>query len=137
MNSELTDRVRSCNQKHINESGRYVLYWMISSRRFNSNAALEHAANLAELHNVPLLVLEEISTSHQFANDRICTFMIQGMLENIRIFKDNNIRYVPWVETPLSGHTGKLHDLSKDAVLIVTDDFPTYFPSKAVRHASR
>ncbi|MDA8728256.1 deoxyribodipyrimidine photolyase, partial [Euryarchaeota archaeon] len=137
MNPRLIDRVRSCNQKPVNTEGKYILYWMISSRRFNSNAALEYAAHLAEQHGVPLLVLEEISTSHQYANDRICTFMIQGMLENIRIFKDNNIRYVPWVETPLSGHTGKLHDLSKEAVMIVTDDFPTYFPSKAVRHASR
>ncbi len=137
MNTRLTDRARDCNQKLENKEGKYVLYWMISNRRFNSNAALEHAANLAHERNVPLLVLEEISTSHEFANDRICTFMIQGMLENIRIFKDNKIRYVPWVETPLSGHTAKLHEISKDAVLIVTDDFPTYFPSKAVRHASR
>ena len=75
MNPRLVERARDCNQKLENNEGKYVLYWMISSRRFNSNAALEHAANLAQERNVPLLVLEEISTSHEFANDRICTFM--------------------------------------------------------------
>ena len=110
---------------------------MIANRRFNHNAALEYAAEMAIQHNVPLLVLEEISTSHKFSNDRICTFMVQGMLENIRIFKENNIRYIPWVETPLSGQKGKLHNLSQEAVMIITDDFPTYYPSKAVKNASR
>ena len=83
MNSKLIDRVRSYNDQPINTEGRYILYWMIANRRLNHNAALEYAAEMAVLHNVPLLVLEEISTSHRFANDRICTFMIQGMLENI------------------------------------------------------
>ena len=92
---------------------------------------------MAVTHNVPLLVLEEISTSHRFANDRICTFMVQGMLENMQLFKDRNIRYIPWVETPLSGIKGILHELSHDAVMVVTDDYPTYFPLKAVRYASK
>ena len=137
MNSRLVDRVRSCNKNPLNSDGKYILYWMIANRRFNHNAALEYAAEMAVQHNVPLLVLEEISTSHEFSNDRICTFMVQGMLENIRIFKDNNIRYIPWVETPLSGQKGKFHDLSQEAVMIITDDFPTYFPLKAVHHASK
>ena len=48
MNSGLLDRVRDVNDKEINADGEYVLYWMISARRFNYNAALEHAANLAK-----------------------------------------------------------------------------------------
>ena len=137
MNSKLIDRVRSYNDQPINTEGRYILYWMIANRRLNHNAALEYAAEMAVLHNVPLLVLEEISTSHRFANDRICTFMIQGMLENIQLFKDNKIRYIPWVETPLSGIKGILHNLSEEAVMVITDDYPTYFPLKAVQYASK
>ena len=71
MNSGLLDRVRELNNKEINADGEYVLYWMISSRRFNYNAALEYAADLAKKYDKPLLVIEEISTSHRFANDRI------------------------------------------------------------------
>ena len=137
MNSKLIDRVRSCNNNPIHLEGEYILYWMIANRRFNSNASLEYAAEMAVLHNVPLLVLEEISTTHQFSNDRICTFMVQGMLENIRIFKENKIRYIPWVETPLSGSKGVLHKLSQNAVMVITDDFPTYFPLRVVESASK
>jgi len=137
VNPRLIDRVRSCNEQPVNLEGKYVLYWMISNRRLNYNASLEYAAEMAKQHEVPLLVLEEISTSHRFANDRICTFMIQGMLDNIRTFREHNIRFIPWVETPLSGPSGKLHELSQDAVMVVTDDFPTYFPLKAVKYASK
>ena len=75
-----SDRIRSANDKPINENGEYIIYWMIASRRFNYNSSLEFAAKLAIEHEVPLLVIEEISTSHRFANDRIATFMIQGMV---------------------------------------------------------
>ena len=84
MNAKLADRIRVCNEQPIHENGKYILYWMIANRRLNHNAALEYAAEMAVTHDVPLLVLEEISTSHRFANDRICTFMIQGMLDNFR-----------------------------------------------------
>ena len=95
MNPRLADRVHTLNTSPINEDGEYVLYWMIANRRYHSNAALEYAAHMAEQHNVPLLVLEEISTRHKFANDRITSFMVQGMLDNIRVFRDNKIRYIP------------------------------------------
>ena len=83
MNSNISDRVRLVNDKPVNEEGEFVLYWMIATRRYNYNASLQFAADLATQYNVPLLVIEEISTSHRFANDRITTFMIQGMVENI------------------------------------------------------
>ena len=137
MNSNISDRVRLVNNKPINEDGEFVLYWMIATRRFNYNASLQFAADLATQHNVPLLVIEEISTSHKFANDRITTFMIQGMVENISTFKDNNIRYVPWVETPLSGPIGLLKQISQRATIVVSDDFPTYYPRRAIDAASK
>jgi deoxyribodipyrimidine photo-lyase len=129
--------VSTLNTNPINEDGKYVLYWMIANRRFHSNAALEYAAHMAKQHNVPLLVLEEVSTRHKFANDRITSFMVQGMLDNIRVFRDNKIRYIPWVETPLSGQIGKLHELAENAVMVISDDFPTYFPRKAIESASK
>ena len=136
MSSRLSERARALNTKPLNSEGDYVLYWMIANRRYHCNAALEYAAQVANQRGVPLLVLEEISTRHRFANDRITAFMIQGMLDNIRTFRENKIRYIPWVETPLSGHIGKLHELAKNAVIVISDDFPTYFPRKAVESAS-
>ena len=76
MNSDISDRIQLVNDKPINDDGEFILYWMIATRRYNYNASLQYAAELATEHNVPLLVIEEISTSHKFANDRIATFMI-------------------------------------------------------------
>ncbi len=137
MNDRYSDRIRSANDKPVNEDGEFIIYWMIATRRFNYNSSLEFAAQLAVEHDVPLLVIEEISTSHRFANDRIATFMIQGMVENVSVFKDNNIRYIPWVETPLSGPIGLLKEVSKRAKIVVSDDFPTYYPSRAINAASK
>ena len=128
MSSNISDRVRLVNDKPINEDGEFILYWMIATRRYNYNASLQLAAELAQEHDLPLLVIEEISTSHKFANDRIATFMIQGMVENIATFRDHNIRYIPWVETPLSGPIGLLKEIAKRAKIIVSDEFPTYYP---------
>ena len=69
MSSNILDRVKLVNDKPINEAGEFILYWMIATRRYNYNASLQFAADLAIKHNVPLLVIEEISTSHKFAND--------------------------------------------------------------------
>ncbi len=137
MKTNLDDRLRVVNDKEVFVDGEYVLYWMIATRRFNYNAALEYAAKLAENYGKPLLVVEEISTSHKFANDRITSFVIQGMVENTSIFKEHNIRFIPWVETPLSGPMGLLKTLAKRACLIVTDDFPTYYPLSATKAAGR
>ena len=137
MKTNLDDRLRVVNDKEVFVDGEYVLYWMIAARRFNYNAALEYAAKLAENYGKPLLVVEEISTSHKFANDRITSFVIQGMVENTSIFKEHNIRFIPWVETPLSGPMGLLKTLAKRACLIVTDDFPTYYPLSATKAAGR
>ena len=137
MISNISDRVKLVNDKPINKDGEFILYWMIATRRFNYNASLRFAAELAEKHAVPLLVVEEISTSHKFANDRIATFMIQAMVENISTFRDNNIRYIPWVETPLSGPIGLLKEIAGRAKIIVSDEFPTYYPRRAIEAASK
>lgn len=124
--TSLESRITIANDAEMNFDGKYVLYWMVSTRRFHYNAALQHAAEMAKQYDVPLVVLEAISISHPYANDRIISFMIEGMVENIEIFKENNVRFIPWVQTPLQGPGGLLRSLSKNAIMVVTDDFPTY-----------
>ena len=43
---------------------------------------------------------------------------------------------VPWVETPLSGPIGLLKEIAKRAKIIVSDEFPTYYPRRAIEAAS-
>ena len=80
MKTNLDDRIRVVNDKEIFTEGEYILYWMIATRRLNYNASLEYAAKVAEEYGKPLLVIEEISTSHKFSNDRITSFVIQGIV---------------------------------------------------------
>ena len=79
--TSLESRVTIANDSEMNFDGKYVLYWMVSTRRFHYNAALQHAAEMAKQYQVPLVVLEAISISHPYANDRIISFMIKRCLK--------------------------------------------------------
>ena len=91
-------RVRTMNDFGVNSNGKFILYWMTSCRRFHYNAALQHAISLSKALSKPILVVEAISITHKFANDRFLSFMVQGMMNNARDYQDNNITYIPWVE---------------------------------------
>ena len=123
------------NKHDFNENGEFILYWMIATRRLNYNSALQRSVELAEKLGKPLLVIEAISTRHKFANDRILTFMIQGLIENQEMFEKRNIRFIPWVSTPLQSGTGLLQRLAEKASVVVTDLFPTYYPYEIIRIA--
>ena len=65
-----------------NDAGEVVVYWMTAARRAQWNHALQHAVDLAKQHNVPLVVIECLALQHRWANDRISTFVLQGMVDN-------------------------------------------------------
>ena len=74
------NRLRVFNQGK--GSGECVVYWMISARRTRWNHGLQHAIDLANERNLPLVVVEALAIAHQWANDRSHTFVIQGMMDN-------------------------------------------------------
>lgn len=123
-----SERIQILNDCNIATEGDYVLYWMVAARRLHYNASLQRAVELAQDLEKPLLVFEAISTRHKYASDRIVTFMVQGMIENIQQFESHNIRYIPWVSTPLQSGEGLLEHLAKHACAVITDSFPTYHP---------
>ena len=135
MNPVCDSRKHVLNKHDFNENGEFVLYWMIATRRLNYNSALQRSVELAEKLGKPLLVIEAISTRHKFANDRILTFMIQGLIENQQIFEKRNIRFIPWVSTPLQSGAGLLQRLAEKASVVVTDLFPTYYPYEIIKMA--
>ena len=128
MNPISSERIEVLNECDIAEGGEYVLYWMVAARRLHFNASLQRAVELAEELGKPLLVFEAISTRHEFASDRIITFMVQGMVENIQQFEFHRIRYIPWVSTPLQSGNHLLQNLALRACAVITDSFPTYHP---------
>ena len=96
LSSKLTEsRVRTMNNRPLNENGDFILYWMTSCRRFSFNASLQHAVTLSNTLKKPILVVEAVSITHKFANDRILSFMVQGIMDNIDDFKENSVSYIP------------------------------------------
>ena len=138
MSSKLTEsRVLTMNNCQINQDGDFILYWMTSCRRFSFNASLQHAVTLSNQLKKPILVVEAVSITHKFANDRILSFMVQGIMDNIEEFNENLVSYIPWVEIKQRAGAKMLASLSEKSVCVVIDDYPTYTPSKIRDAAAR
>ena len=115
--------------------GHCVVYWMISARRTQWNHGLEHAIDIANENNLPLVVVEPLAIDHGWVNDRSHAFIIQGMADNSRAFTDSPITYVPYVETELNEGKGLMSRWMDNARVLVIDDFPTYYPRKVLEIA--
>ncbi len=126
-------RIRIFNSN--SKPGNCIAYWMISARRSVWNHGLEHAIELANQRNLPLVVIEPLAISHRWANDRSHTFVIQGMMDNKRAFEDSKITYIPYVETKPREARGLLEKWMDYADVLVMDDFPVYHPRKVMEIA--
>ena len=120
---------------HPNPEGNVVVYWMTAARRPYWNHALEHAIELARDHQLPLVVIECLALQHRWANDRISTFVLQGMADNREIFASSGVRYIPYVETKRKEASGLLKEWLKHARALVIDDYPTYYPKHVLNTA--
>ena len=129
-------RVRKINDKEVRHEGQFVLYWMTSTRRYHYNAALERAIEISIDLGKPLLVIECISVRHEWSSERVLTFVAQGMVDNMSIFDEHGITYVPWIENHIDSGDGMLRKLSSKACSIVIDDYPTYLPRWVMDRAS-
>ena len=98
----LPGRIRHLNDAPINPDGEFVLYWMTAQRRTRWNPSLEHAAQLAEELNKPLIVVEPFSIDHKYASDRLVTFVAQGMLDNLKL-RRLKVHGIPWIKLIVNG----------------------------------
>jgi len=122
-----TERVRVIRELPLQPERKYVLYWMTSFRRLSWNFALDRAIEQAKRLKKPLVVLEALRIGYPDANDRLHTFILEGMAENARRARDSAILYYPYVEMEAGAGTGLLEALASQACLIVGDDWPSYF----------
>ena len=129
-------RVAAANSASIATRGDYVLYWMISARRTQSNFALEHAIARAVDLGKPLLVLEALRVGYPWANDRHHSFVLAGMAENAASFGRANITYLPYIEPTAGAGTGLFAALAATAALVVVDEFPSFFLPRMVAAAA-
>ena len=134
--SRLEPRIRVLKNLPIDMSGDFVVYWMTATRRYKYNAALERAVEISLSINKPLLVIEGVSVRHRWTSERVVTFMVQGLVENISIFNDLPVSYMPWVENHKDTGDGLLRRISKRSAAMVIDDYPTYLPLWVMNRAT-
>jgi deoxyribodipyrimidine photo-lyase len=122
----INERVVQLNDKETNTNGRYVLYWMQMFKRTSYNHALIWAIRKANELKVPLVVYEGLKYYYPWANDRLHTFILEGVEEKREEFERLGIRYVFYLQKDGSSPKNTVAELAKDAALIVTDDFPCF-----------
>jgi deoxyribodipyrimidine photo-lyase len=132
-----SSRIRAVNEKPLNRSGAYVLYWMTAARRLGWNFGLQRAVDFSIRLKKPLIILEALRSDYPHANDRLHRFIIDGMADNRRRAARSRALYYPYVEPALGRGKGLLEALAEDAVVVVTDWYPAYFLPRMIRAAGR
>lgn len=122
----MDERVRALNERDFRAKAAFVLYWPQMNRRVNSNHALEFAAKLANDRGLPLLVYEGLTCTYPFANDRMHTFVLEGVPEMARRLKARGIGYHFFLRRTRKSANDLLYKMAACAAAIVTDDYPTF-----------
>jgi deoxyribodipyrimidine photo-lyase len=120
-------RLRRLNSAAINETGDYILYWMVAARRTSFNFALDRAIFWAKKLSRPLVVFEPLRVGYPWASDRLHRFVIDGMADKCHIFNNISASYYPYVEPLHGAGKGLLAALAAKACVVVTDDYPCFF----------
>jgi deoxyribodipyrimidine photo-lyase len=98
-------------------AGRYVLYWMQSSVRSQSNPALEYAIEEANHLDAPLVVGFGLTTDYPEASERHYRFLLEGLHDASAGLAERNIQLVVRLGSPVEVAA----ELATDACSVVTD----------------
>ena len=115
---------------------KYVVYWMIAFKRVGYNFALQRAVEWANQLSQPLLILEPLILDYPMSSIRLHKFILEGMKEVDEMISGTKAYYYPFVEQTAQESEGLLNEISKNASVVVTDDYPTYFVPQMTAKAS-
>lgn len=130
MSLDIEERVRSLNDAPLAPGARYVLYWSQMNRRVDCNHALAHAIGLANRLGLPVLYYEALTCSYKQANDRLHTFVLEGVPDTEAALGAMGIGYAFYLRRRLSDPNDVFYRLAENAAAIVTDDYPTFIAAK-------
>lgn len=123
---QIGERIRLLNDRPENKSAKYVLYWMQMYKRATHNHALNFAIELANERKLPLVVYEGLKYYYPWANDRLHTFILEGVEEKRSEFAASGIRYVFYLQRNERDPKNTVARIAREAAVIVTDDFPCF-----------
>ncbi|HVG93910.1 MAG TPA: deoxyribodipyrimidine photolyase [Planctomycetota bacterium] len=130
-------RIRAMNALPVREEGKYVLLWMTAARRTRRSFALDRALEHARALDRPLLVLEALRCGYRWASDRLHRFVLEGMADNAARCAAVGVVYHPYAEPRAGAGKGLLAALSRDACVVVGDDWPCFFLPRMLAAAAR
>src|SRR6201996_8127827 len=113
------ERISKLNSVPERPERKYVLYWAQMNRRVDANHGLLYAAEIANRHRLPVLYYEGLTCSYEYANDRLHTFILEGVPETARRLKSAGIGYVFYLRKTAASPNHALYDLAQDAAAIV------------------
>jgi len=96
------------------------------NRRVDANHGLLYAVELANAHGLPVLYYEGLTCSYPYANDRLHTFILEGVSETARRLRKAGIGYVFYLRRNAESPNDVLYTLATDAAAVVTDEYPTF-----------
>lgn len=129
-----SERIRKLNDAQERSDRKYVLYWAQMNRRVDANHGLLYAAEIANRLQLPVLYYEGLTCTYQYANDRLHTFVLQGVPETARRLQKAGIGYVFYLRRNTQSPNDVFYRLARDAAAVVTDDYPVFI---ARNHNSR
>jgi deoxyribodipyrimidine photo-lyase len=100
------------------------------NRRVDANHALEYAIERANALRLPVLYYEGLTCSYKDANDRLHTFVLEGVPETARRLRRRRIGYCFYLRKRRSDPNDVLYRLAAEAALVVTDDYPTFIAAQ-------
>jgi deoxyribodipyrimidine photo-lyase len=119
-------RVLALNHNPIRSDARYVLYWAQMNRRVSHNHALAYAIGNANSLGLPVLVYEGLTYTYPHANDRLHSFLLEGVPDMEEALTELGAGYCFYLRRRKSDPNHVLYRLARDAALLVTDDYPTF-----------
>ena len=123
------ERIRKLNEAPERADAKYVLYWAQMNRRVDGNHGLLYAVEIANRRGLPVLYYEGLTCTYQYANDRLHTFVLQGVPETARRLKAAGVGYVFYLRPKKDSPNDILYQLAEHAAAVVTDDYPTFIAS--------
>ena len=129
-----TERVSKLNSAPERPDRKYVLYWAQMNRRVEANHALLYAIEIANRYKLPVLYYEGLTCSYEYANDRLHTFVLEGVPETAKRLQKAGVGYAFYLRRTRNAPDDVLYTLARDAAAVVTDDYPVFI---AHRHNRR